>query len=540
MNLRQLTEWDPDGLHDLAAAFDRYASTIDDTRTTMAAALMFGGPDLRTSAWTGDARSAADIPAQWVLDLSTTQADSLRAVGRCARDIETRLRALHAELAGLRAQAQERGATIGDDGTVAADDGASPGVADDIRRRLSGLLLRADELDRDAAVLLGGVLEPTPGGSPGSDGLHEFGGARRSGPDTAGTPTVPALGTAPADVARWWNELSENDRTALLSTSPDRLGNLDGIPGSVRDLANRAVLDGERARLEEVARQLRAELDGNLFGGLFSNADAGLEQTVGKLAALDAIEGALDDGDRQLLALDLSGREAMAAVAVGNVDTAEHVAVYVPGTGSTVQDNLAGYDGQVATLRDTASSLPGIPEDAVAAVTWMNYQAPRFGAGPLDFDLNPAFDNAALVGAARLGPFLAGLDAAGSEPNVTVIGHSYGALTAGLALQQGAIADSAVFLGAPWIGTDDVTDLGLDPGAAYLVEAEDDFVADLGVFGSDPSWLPGLTHLPSGASVDAAGNALAASTGHSEYLTPGTTSAYEVAEVVVGAQQAVR
>jgi len=36
------------------------------------------------------------------------------------------------------------------------------------------------------------------------------------------------------------------------------------------------------------------------------------------------------------------------------------------------------------------------------------------------------------------------------------------------------------------------------------------------------------------------GRPLAASTGHSAYLTPGTTSAYGVAAVVVGAVQGVR
>ena len=90
-----------------------------------------------------------------------------------------------------------------------------------------------------------------------------------------------------------------------------------GIPAADRDRANRALLETERVRLERVAERLATELDGNIFGGLFSNADAGLEQTRRKLAALDAVADVLERGDRQLLALDLSGREAMAAVAVG-------------------------------------------------------------------------------------------------------------------------------------------------------------------------------------------------------------------------------
>ncbi len=151
-------------------------------------------------------------------------------------------------------------------------------------------------------------------------------------------------------VAQWWNGLDDTARTALVAEHPERIGALDGLPAAARDLANRALLDDERRRLESVATQLRAELDAMFLGGtvidrlgvtgLFTDADAGLEQTVRKIEALDAIDATLAHGDRQLLALDLSGREAMAAVAVGDVDTADHLAVFVPGAGSTVQGNL--------------------------------------------------------------------------------------------------------------------------------------------------------------------------------------------------------
>ena len=537
MDLRQLAEWDPDALHRLAVGFEGYAGVLDDTRTSMAVALSFGGTDTHESAWTGRAREAADEPSRWVLELAAIQADSLRSISVCARDVETRLRGLHAELAGLKRWAADRGMTIGDGGEIATGDGTTPDARDAAQRKVEDLLTRADELDREAAAVLARSFDTGPDGPSGTE-LHGFGGQRASWPGDTATSDVPPAGTAPADVAQWWHDLSDEDRAALLASSPDRIGNLDGIPGAVRDLANRTILDDERARLEGVARALRAELDSNIFGGMFSNADAGLEQTVGKLAALDAVESTLALGDRQLLALDLSGREAMAAVAVGDVDTADHVAVYVPGTGSTVQGNLAGYDEQISELRTTAAGFLGGDEAAVATVTWLNYQAPHFGTGMVVAERSPLADDAALVGAARLAPFLTGLDDA--DTNVTVVGHSYGAWTAGLALQQGASADSAVFLGAPWIGTDDVSTLGLAEGAAYLVEAERDIIADLGVTGSDPSGLAGLTHLPSGASVGVDGRPLAASTGHSAYLTPGTTSAYGVAAVVVGAVQGVR
>ncbi|MEE2034664.1 alpha/beta hydrolase, partial [Rhodococcus chondri] len=251
------------------------------------------------------------------------------------------------------------------------------------------------------------------------------------------------------------------------------------------------------------------ELDGNVLGGLLSNADAGLEQTSNKLAALDAIDATLARGDRRLLTLDLSGREAMAAVAVGDLDTADHVAVYTPGAGSTVQGNLPGYDAQLSALRDETRrqlEMAGREDETVAAVTWLNYQAPHWGWGLAFTERSPVSDLAATQAAPRLSVFFDGLGAFRTDtPHVTAVGHSY-----------------------------DIASLGLPSGAAYLVEAAGDYVADAGTFGGDPSFLDGLTRLSTDAGLDAAGNSRTGSTGHSAYLDPGSMSSYNIAGVVAG------
>src|SRR5437588_8085249 len=75
-----------------------------------------------------------------------------------------------------------------------------------------------------------------------------------------------------------------------------------------------------------------------------SRTNNGARCGTAKLASLDTIRATMALGNRQLLTLDTSGRRVQAAVAVGNVDTAEHVAVFTPGFTSTVDGSLKGYD----------------------------------------------------------------------------------------------------------------------------------------------------------------------------------------------------
>jgi hypothetical protein len=117
--------------------------------------------------------------------------------------------------------------------------------------------------------------------------------------------------------------------------------------------------------------------------------------------------------------------------------------------------------------------------------------------------------------------------------HLTALGHSYGSLTTGLALRPGTPVDDVVFFGSPGIGTSDVRELGLQPGRVHVVEARRDAVADLAAFGTDPNQLDGVTGLSARAAV-VDGRRLSESTGHSSYLTAGSTSQYGIAAVVAG------
>ena len=356
----------------------------------------------------------------------------------------------------------------------------------------------------------------------------------------------PPTGEGEEALAAWWNGLSDEEREAVIEEHPERIGNCDGIPAWARDRANRALIDDYRSELEAERDRLKADLADNWFGGLFTNDDRRLELVEGKLSGIDAIEGTLAQGNRQLLLLDTSGEQQLkAAVAIGNVDTADHVAVFTPGFKSTVQGSLGDCDGKMAALHQaaTAASRKYGDNGTVATVSWLGYEAPQANEVLDTSGRSVANESLARIGSSDLAAFYRGVNASREEdPHLTALGHSYGSTTTGLALQSETGVDDAVFFGSPGIGTDDVANLRVSPGRAYQIEARDDVVADFGRFGKDPSWIPGIHSLSAdqaGISNEVECRALDESSGHSEYLKTGTTSLHNIASVVAGAPRMV-
>lgn len=348
---------------------------------------------------------------------------------------------------------------------------------------------------------------------------------------------VPGPETEPAAVDAWWQTLSADAQAGLMAAAPALLGNLDGLAGHVRDRANRARLASERALLQAEVARLEQRLKDNWFGGDFTDDDAALSYARDKLRAHDEIDKVLRPPatDRFLLVLDMSGEQAKVAVAVGDVDRADHVGVFTPGFTTTVQDNLVSYDRRLAALQVQSTEV-AVREGTgtVATVAWLGYEAPQ-KASFWRPSRSVATDEAASRGAVRLESFYDGLDAAREVPaHLTALGHSYGSLTTGLALQRGTGVDDAVFFGSPGIGTNNVDDLGLRPGRVFAVEARRDPVADLAAFSVDVNQMDGVTVL-SATRETVEGVDRAESVGHSAYLTDRTTSQYGLAAVVAGA-----
>ena len=117
-----------------------------------------------------------------------------------------------------------------------------------------------------------------------------------------------------------------------------------------------------------------------------------------------------------------------------------------PGFGNTVGGDLAGVVETAGALRDRSAAVldgSGRSGESVAAVAWLGYDVP---GGPL----NVSTADAARCGGADLARFYDGIDAARpTDPHLTALGHSYGSLTTGYALQQAHGVDDAVLFGSP-------------------------------------------------------------------------------------------
>ncbi|MEU6204199.1 alpha/beta hydrolase [Micromonospora musae] len=231
---------------------------------------------------------------------------------------------------------------------------------------------------------------------------------------------------------------------------------------------------------------------------------------------------------RRFLVFDPRG-DGRAVEVLGDLDTADRIAVLVPGVGSTLPDFDRGLGGiarrspagQARALQEAVRAAD--PGARVAVLAWLGYDAP-------DGVLAAAGPAPAHRGAAALRATLRGLAAHHPSATVTVVGHSYGALVAGLAVDHApAQVTDVVTLGGVGTGVDRAA--GLGPGRRiWAAEAPDDWIRRV-----PPVRLPGLGHGRRPADPDFGARALPAADvhGHDGYLVPGTSTLAAVAAVVL-------
>ncbi len=542
LSLVDVRQWKPAELDGVFAALGAHRDALVTLDDDLAAVRNPAG-------WTGAAAPAAAANLDRLAERMRRIVAGVAGVRRAVGDTADAVIELQRALAEAEELARCHGFVVGPDGTVTdvappdipADQAAlvalEAGLVAQERAAVQGevvglvkqVLSGAEEVDADLTAVLRAAARFEIDDGTTSTTLAD---AAAAG-DAAGelSAMAPPDGASPQQVADWWSSLSDAERAILVASRPELLGNLDGLPAEVRGEANRSRIPEERAALQAQITQLQAAACG---GDL--SAVAQLGQVQDKLRALDAIDDTLARGDRQLLLLDTSGRRVKAAVAIGDVDKAKHVAVFTPGFTSTVEDSLKGYDDEMSLLRRQAEdeSLRYGGKTSVAAVTWIGYEAPQWGE-VLDPDRSVASEDQARAGGKALTGFLDGIDAARPvDPHLTAIGHSYGSTTTGHAVQQAADVDDVIFCGSPGIGTSDVGDLRVPEGHAYVIEAKNDATADLGWFGDDPNQLDGLTDLYSGPGTAPHGAELKEVTQHSNYLAPDSTSQYNMSVVVAG------
>jgi len=303
----------------------------------------------------------------------------------------------------------------------------------------------------------------------------------------------------PVEIAEWWAGLSSARQGAAIGAMPAAVGALDGVPAWARDRANRLVL---RQALADPA------------------TPDGAAATARAVAARIAEEEAA--GRRvQLQLLDLPGDRM--ALAIGDLDAADAVAVVVPGIFNTAADDLVGLTGDAVDLAGaTRTASPGME---VAAVVWLGYRTPSNL-------VQAAFRTNAERGGRALAAALDGLAAARRAvatpaPRTTVVAHSYGTYVVDEAADEPGrlAADAAVLVGSPGMEDDAAS---LEVPAVFDAATPADPITYATWFGESKTWERGYgsTELPTDPLE-----------GHSDYFGPDHPTLAAMGEVVAGTRQ---
>ncbi|MEV7424485.1 alpha/beta hydrolase [Streptomyces sp. NPDC091212] len=379
-------------------------------------------------------------------------------------------------------------------------------------------------------------------------------------------PAPPENG-GPEDNAEWWTNLSAQEKADYLAMFPAQVGALDGLPAEVRDEANRTVLDVTRGKYQLELAAIPPEptkfrslgLDGLAYTDEWldwhhqhENRKAHLEAS---LKGMDSIQKRFDQTgvkgmpEAYLLGFSPEGN-GRAIIANGNPDTADHTAVYVPGTTA----NLSGIEGDINRMTRVWREANSMTAGDVSTVTWLGYDAPQ------NIVLNSPDSHFANEGAPDFSRFMGGLHTTNtmeSGGHHTAIGHSYGTTLIGSAARQGDLnVDDVVLAGSPGVQVGRATDLDVPEGHVWNEDAEGDPVPEIGRWGHGgaqetdavrPSGPDGYTSgkqtirgiIPSDEIFGA--NQMGTNTsGHSDYWNPGSESLKNQAAVVVGAYGKVK
>ncbi|MCH0565248.1 alpha/beta hydrolase [Streptomyces sp. MUM 2J] len=325
---------------------------------------------------------------------------------------------------------------------------------------------------------------------------------------------LPDPHSGPSRLARFFASLTAEERSGLARHYPLAVGNMNGAPVALRYRANRIALG--RARDAERARTHDSRL-----------TPTGKREAVRRMHRFES----LHDAGRQILAFDPEGSGRVAEV-LGDLDVAERISVIVPGVDTdllTFQRTNRRYSAPVGMAESLyAAERAANPVTRTAVIAWADYTAPA-GLG-----IDSATAMRAEDGAVRLNALLHALP--GSAP-VSMFCHSYGSVLCGVAARDmpARVADIAV-AASPGMRAATAGHLGTGARVWAMRDATD--------------WVQDVPHLEFGGlghgedPVSAAFGARVLSArdaeGHSGYFEPGTDSLRNLADIGVGAYDAVR
>ena len=342
-----------------------------------------------------------------------------------------------------------------------------------------------------------------------------------------------------AQTAEWWANLSATEQQQLIGEAPWVIGNLPGIPFSVRDAANRAILEHYISWPDRLS----------------SAAQEALAQIVAVLA-----DGS--GGPRvSLIALNLDGRVPFAVLGYGDLDRAENLTWEVPGMNNDAHQGLSGWHHATQNLHGEQMAVlgsAGRADESSAIALFLADDTPNI-ATVLSAET-------ARGAAPRLAAELDGSSATRARneplPNLSMIAHSYGTPVAANALLLTAHpVQSFTMIASAGLDGDRVesfSDLRVDPDLSgaprvYTTIARADLLAPFGsnvsgrvqpnpqVAWSSELSIGGAQEFSvegSGSLRPTRGHSILSEDGHG-YLDRGTQSLRNIAAVTVGAPHQV-
>ncbi|MEP7035189.1 MAG: alpha/beta hydrolase [Dermatophilaceae bacterium] len=233
---------------------------------------------------------------------------------------------------------------------------------------------------------------------------------------------------------------------------------------------------------------------------------------------------------RQFLTFDPRGTGRVVEV-FGDLVAADRIAVLVPGVANRADNFSTGLGGvrdrapavQAQALFDAATAAA--PGQHVAVVAWLGYDAPQ-GIGR-----DAAREELARAGATALDSFARDLASLRPGAQVTVIGHSYGSVVAGLAAADlPPQVKDIVVVGSPGMGVSAAEDLHT---AAHIWAGQSalDWIDWLPTF---QVWGAGHGTMPATAGFGDSVFGTRGVTDHDGYLAPGTQSLDNIVKIVLG------
>jgi hypothetical protein len=471
---------------------------------------------LRQAGWSGEAADAAFGFLTKVEDRLAIGRVEAETIGTVFATVHQRMERARDDLRAVVKEAEDNGYRVDDEGAVHPPKPASryeaqeeeAGALAGYRQRIDAALTAAQQASDDGrkalAILHGDIM--------GQYRQHAF---NEAGTDAQAAMQLLGIGepvppSDPGAAAAWWRGLGPDRQRDYVLFYPELIGGTDGLPTTVRDDANRLLLD-EQLDSPDFAT-------GHDYGVA---TDAVLDPRRTNLTelktALNAYAGAPPGKELYLLGFNGTG-DGQAVIAMGNPDTAAHTGVLVPGTGTTMA-SVPGSLNRIGALQSAARSTN--PDGAVSTVFWLGYDAPEIKPSVVTLER-------AESGAPHLRHFVEGVRAAQgpAHRHITVIGHSYGSTLVGAAARDGRLpADDIVAVGSPGMDVAYASQFGIPRDHVYAGASPNDPIAqDLaGWLGEKPT------------SDTFGGSEFAVSPGgHSSYFDQGSKGLLNMGKIIAG------